>query len=171
MSSEEQALNVTIRPAEDDDFDSIWSIFHSIVIKGETYAYPPETDREGAYELWVEKPQQTFVAEVDSQILGTYYIKPNQPSLGSHVCNCGYMVAEDARGRGIATQMCLHSQEVARSLGYKAMQFNLVVASNEGAVRLWKKLGYEVIGTIPKAFQHRTASFVDAYVMYKWLEQ
>ncbi|MDF1499608.1 MAG: GNAT family N-acetyltransferase [Anaerolineales bacterium] len=160
---------VHIRPYEDADFDAIWLIFESIVSKGETYAYDPDTDRAGAFDLWIKKPQQTFVANVGGEILGTYYIKPNQPGLGAHVCNCGYMVAEPARGQGIATTMCLHSQEIARSLGYQAMQFNLVVSTNEGAVRLWLKLGYEIVGTIPDGFNHVRHGLVDAFVMYKRL--
>jgi ribosomal protein S18 acetylase RimI-like enzyme len=169
MSNHTDPNGISIRAYQRADFDRVWAIFKSIVSKGETYAYDPSTDREGAHQLWIEKPQQTFVAELDGEIVGTYYIKPNQPALGAHVCNCGYMVAEDARGRGIATQMCLHSQEIARELGYKAMQFNLVVSTNEDAVRLWRKLGFEVVGMLPGAFDHSELGFVDAFVMFKWL--
>ncbi|RME86097.1 MAG: GNAT family N-acetyltransferase [Caldilineae bacterium] len=160
---------MNIREATDADFDAIWPIFKSIVSQGDTYAYDPETDRAQAYELWMKKPLRTYVAEHNGRIVGTYYIKPNQPALGAHVCNCGYMVSEEARGQGIATAMCLHSQEEARRLGFRAMQFNLVVATNEGAVRLWQKLGFEIVGRLPKAFRHAHLGFVDAYVMYKWL--
>lgn len=160
-----------IREAHSDDFDAIWDIFHEIVAAGETYAYAPDTTKEQASELWMKAPLKTFVAEEDGQILGTYYIKKNQPGLGSHVCNCGYMTASAARGKGVATQMCVHSQEVALQLGFKAMQFNLVVATNEGAVRLWQQLGFEIVGRLPKAFEHRVRGFVDALVMYKWLEK
>ena len=161
---------ITIRPFEEADFPAVWAIFEPIVRAGRTYAYDPQTDRQGAHELWIEKPQQTFVAEGEGQILGTYYIKPNQPGLGSHVCNCGYMVAEAARVRGVATAMCLHSQNIARSLGFRAMQFNLVVSTNQSAWRLWQKLGYEIVGTLPRAFNHPERGFVDAYVMYRWLD-
>jgi ribosomal protein S18 acetylase RimI-like enzyme len=161
--------NLHIRPFVNADFDAVWSIFESIVSTGETYAYDPSTDREGAYEYWIKKPEQTFVAELDGVIVGTYYLKPNQPALGAHVCNCGYMVAEAARGQGVATAMCLHSQRMATSLGYKAMQFNLVVSTNDQAVRLWQELGYEIVGTIPRAFHHRELGYIDAHVMYKWL--
>ncbi len=105
-----------------------------------------------------------------NKILGTYYIKPNQPALGAHVCNCGYIVAEKARGKGIASEMCSHSQHKALSMGFKAMQYNLVVSTNKGAVRLWKKLGFRIIGTLPRAFRHSQSGFVDAFVMYKQLE-
>lgn len=163
-------MSLIIREAEEADFDSIWEIFQQIVARGETYPYKPDTDRKSAYRLWMEVPAKTFVAEAEHEILGTYYMKPNQPGLGSHVCNCGYMVHKDARGLGVATKMCEHSQEVARDLGFKAMQFNLVVSTNESAVRLWQKLGYEIIGCLPKAFDHMSLGLVDAYVMYKWLQ-
>ena len=158
-----------IRTATEQDFDAIWPIFHEIVAAGETYAYDPNTNREEAHKIWLHTPRQTFVAEVDGRIVGTYYIKTNQAGPGSHVCNCGYMVASRARGLGVATAMCEHSQKVAVELGYQAMQFNFVASSNEGAVRLWHQLGFETVGRLPKAFNHPTKGYVDALVMYKWL--
>jgi ribosomal protein S18 acetylase RimI-like enzyme len=104
-----------------------------------------------------------------NEVLGTYYIKPNQPALGAHVCNCGYIVAKEARGRGIAAEMCQHSQREAISRGFRAMQYNLVVSTNEVAVRLWKRQGFEVVGTLPQAFRHPRLGYVDALVMYKQL--
>jgi L-amino acid N-acyltransferase YncA len=158
-----------IREATIADFDQIWPIFQSIVAAGETYTYPRETTREQAISLWLEAPRKTFVAEENGEILGTYYIKTNQPGGGAHVCNCGYMVSSAARGRGLASSMCEHSQQIARSLGYLAMQFNFVASTNEGALRLWTKLGFETVGRLPKAFNHPTQGYVDAMVMYKWL--
>ena len=158
-----------IREAKPSDHDAIWHIFHEIVSLGETYVFSPETSREEALKIWVEKPTAAYVAILQGAIVGTYYIKPNQPSLGSHVCNCGYMVAEKASGRGVATAMCKHSQVEARRLGFHAMQFNLVVSTNERAVKLWQSLGFEIIGTLPKSFNHKRLGFVDAHVMYKWL--
>ncbi|MCB0165898.1 MAG: GNAT family N-acetyltransferase [Anaerolineae bacterium] len=158
-----------IREATTADFEAIWPIFHEIVSVGETYPYPPDTTHQQAYQIWMEQPHKTFVVEAEEQIVGTYYIKKNQPGLGSHVCNCGYMVSPAARDRGLATAMCLHSQQVAVELGYKAMQFNLVVAANEVAVNLWQKLGFQVVGRVPRAFNHKSHGFVDALVMYKWL--
>jgi ribosomal protein S18 acetylase RimI-like enzyme len=114
-------------------------------------------------------PRKTFVAEDAGEIVGTYYIKTNQTGPGSHVCNCGYMVASKNRGKGIATAMCEHSQKIARELGYKAMQFNFVAASNQGAIRLWNNLGYETVGRLPKAFNHPEKGYIDALVMFKWL--
>lgn len=158
-----------LREATLADFDQIWPIFQEIVAAGETYAYPLDTTREQAIQLWLQTPRKTFVAEEDGKILGTYYLKTNQQGPGDHVCNCGYMVSPKARGRGLATTMCEHSQQVAKSLGYLAMQFNFVASTNEGAVRLWNKLGFETVGRLPKAFNHPSKGFVDALVMYKWL--
>lgn len=158
-----------IREATLDDFDQIWPIFQAIVAAGETYAYPRDTNRKQAIQLWMDTPRKTFVAEENGEILGTYYIKTNQLGGGDHVCNCGYMVSSAARGRGLATNMCEHSQKIAKSLGYQAMQFNLVASTNEGAVRLWTKLGFETVGRLPKAFHHPSKGYVDALVMYQWL--
>jgi ribosomal protein S18 acetylase RimI-like enzyme len=158
-----------IREATIADFDQIWPIFQTVVTAGETYAYPRDTTREQAIRLWLETPRKTFVAEENDEILGTYYIKTNQPGGGDHVCNCGYMVSPAARGRGLASSMCEHSQQIARSLGYLAMQFNFVASTNEGALRLWTKLGFETVGRLPKAFNHPVQGYVDAVVMYKWL--
>lgn len=137
---------------------------------GETYPYARDITKADAHSVWVDAPAATFVVVDDGgDILGTYFIKPNQPALGAHVCNCGYIVSEAARGRGIASEMCRHSQREALSLGFRAMQFNLVVSTNEGAVRLWKSLGFDIIGTLPGAFQHPRFGVTDAHVMYKTL--
>lgn len=161
---------MNIREATKEDWELIWPIFHEIVKAGETYAYETGTTKDQAEKIWLDAPRKTFVFEEDGTILGTYYLKTNQAGPGSHVCNCGYMVSSLARGRGLATSMCEHSQEIALELGYKAMQFNFVASSNEGAVRLWGKLGFETVGRLPKAFNHPAKGFVDALVMYKWLK-
>ena len=158
-----------IRIAEDSDFDSIWPIFHEIVAAGDTYAYEPDTSREDAFRIWMREPRRTYVVEDEGEVLGTYYLKTNQAGPGAHVCNCGYMVAGKARGAGLATAMCEHSQRIAIELGYEAMQFNFVASSNAGAVRLWQKLGFETVGRIPAGFRHPTKGLVDALIMYKWL--
>lgn len=155
------------RIATIDDFDGIWPIFKEIVSAGETYPYPRDTSRTRAERLWMEL--RTYVVEENGVILGTYYIRDNQPGRGSHVCNCGYMVSHKARRRGIGTLMCRHSQDEARKLGYRAMQFNLVVSTNTAAVGLWKKLGFEITGSLPGAFDHPELGYVDAFVMYKKL--
>jgi L-amino acid N-acyltransferase YncA len=160
---------MNIREATAQDFEDIWPIFHEIVSAGETYAYDPRTTREDAFGIWMTQPHKTFVIEEAGTVLGTCYLKRNQPGLGGHVCNCGYMVSAKARGKGLATSLCEHSQKVAVELGYKAMQFNLVVSTNRGAIRLWEKLGFEIVGRLPKAFMHASEGLVDALVMYKWL--
>ena len=160
---------MNIKEATEEGFEKSWPIFDEVVSTGETYAYSRETTRDEAFKIWVETPRKTYVVEIGGQILGTYYIKTNQAGPGSHVCNCGYMVSSIARGKGLATAMCEHSQKIAIGLGYKAMQFNLVASTNEGAVRLWKKLGFETVGRLPKAFNHPSKGYVDALVMYKWL--
>ena len=159
-----------IRKATEADFEKIWPIFQEIVSAGETYAYPQNTSKEEATRLWMQLPRKTYVAEENGQILGTYYIKTNQAGPGSHVCNCGFMVSSKARGKGLGRSMCEHSQKIAIKLGYKAMQFNLVATSNDGAVRLWSRLGFDTVGRLPKAFNHPSKGYVDALVMYKWLE-
>jgi ribosomal protein S18 acetylase RimI-like enzyme len=161
---------ISIREATPRDFDAIWPIFHEIVAAGETYAYATDTTKEQAFALWMETPRCTFVAEEDSAIVGTYYLKTNQGGPGDHVCNCGYMVASAARGRGVARAMCEHSQEVAKTLGYEAIQFNFVVSTNEGAVKLWNRLGFATVGRLPQAFNHPSKGCVDALVMYKRIE-
>lgn len=163
-------IKLKIREATEDDFDEIWPIFHEVVSAGDTYAYPPDTSQQDALKIWIDTPRKTFVIEENNKILGTYYIKTNQNGPGNHVCNCGYMVSSSARGKGIATTMCEHSQDIAQELGYKAMQFNFVATTNEGAVRLWEKLGFETVGRLPKSFNHPEKGLVDALVMYKWLE-
>ncbi|GAA5214096.1 GNAT family N-acetyltransferase [Corallincola platygyrae] len=161
---------IHIREARAEDFELIWPLFQQVAAAGETYGYDRDMSKQEAFRVWMALPRKTYLCEQDGQFLGTYYLKTNQAGPGSHVCNCGYMVAEAARGRGVASAMCEHSQQQAVALGYKAMQFNFVAASNEGAVRLWSKLGYDTVGRLPKAFNHPTLGLVDALVMYKWLE-
>jgi len=162
---------IDIRQFKAGDWKQIWPIIEKIFRAGETYPQPPDTSEDEARRAWTDLPTATYVILDDGRIVGTYYIKPNQPGLGAHVCNCGYMVAEDAWGRGIGTAMCRHSQDEARRLGFRAMQFNLVVSTNERSIRLWRKNGFETIGVLPRAFNHRRAGYVDAWVMYKPLDR
>ena len=160
-----------IRAFEPRDWPSVWRILEPVFRAGETYAFSPEITEAEARHVWIEVPAASFVApDAEGRVLGTYYIKPNQPALGAHVCNCGYVVSEEARGQGIASAMCEHSQAEAKARGFRAMQYNLVVSSNEGAVRLWKKHGFAVIGVLPGAFRHARLGYVDALLMYKQLE-
>lgn len=161
---------MTIRKATTEDWERIWPIFQEVVSAGQTYAYDVETTKEQGQQIWFDVPRATYVFEEGNEILGTYFIKTNQAGPGKHVCNCGYMVAYPARGRGIASKMCRDSQKVAIALGYKAMQFNFVASSNEVAVHLWRKLGFEIVGELPKAFCHPSKGYINAFVMYKWLQ-
>ena len=161
---------LTIRQYAPGDWPALWAIMEPVFRAGETYAYDPAITEAEAQRVWIELPAATYVAVDEAgMLLGTYYIKPNQPGLGAHVCNCGYIVAAAARGQGIASRLCEHSQDEARRLGFRAMQFNLVVSTNTGAVRLWQTLGFPIVGTLPGAFNHPLLGYVDAYVMYKQL--
>lgn len=158
-----------IRPCAPGDADAIWGLLKPTFRAGDTYAVDPAISRDAALAMWVDVPVASYVAEDASVILGTYYIKTNQQGGGAHVCNCGYVTGAAARGRGVASLMCDHSQQVARALGYKAMQFNFVLATNAGAIRLWEKAGFATVGRIPEAFAHPSAGLVDALVMHKHL--
>jgi ribosomal protein S18 acetylase RimI-like enzyme len=160
---------ITIRKFESRDWPAVWQVIEPVFRAGETCAYPPDISEANARNSWIDAHPYTYVAESDALVLGTYYLKPNQPGLGSHVCNAGYIVSEKARGQGIATLMCEHSQSEAIRMGFRAMQFNIVVATNETAVLLWQKLGFEIVGRLPGAFNHSKLGFVDAFVMYKEL--
>ncbi|CAM2838190.1 GNAT family N-acetyltransferase [Vibrio mytili] len=158
-----------IREITQSDFVSFWPTFSAIIQAQETYAFDADMTLDQAFRLWCEMPLKTYVYAENDQVLGSYYIKPNAMGPSRHVCNCGYMVSNAARGKGIARLMCEHSQQVAVDLGFKAMQFNSVVSTNEVAVNLWQKLGFKVVGILPNAYQHGQLGLVDCYVMYKWL--
>jgi ribosomal protein S18 acetylase RimI-like enzyme len=160
---------IQIRPMTPEDFQAFWPIFHAIVASQDSYAYDPALSQDAARQLWLELPLHTLVAEEDGQLLGSYYLKANAAGPGSHVCNAGYMVGPAARGRGVARSMCEHSQRLARDAGFLAMQFNSVVSSNEVAVALWHKLGFDTVGRLPRAYRHGQLGLVDCLVMYKWL--
>lgn len=160
----------SIRPYQESDWPALWALLHATFSTGDTYAYAPDSSEAEVHKAWIDSPAATFVAcAPDGRLLGSYLIKPNQPGLGAHVCNCGYVVAPQAQGQGVASAMCVHSQKQATAMGFLAMQFNLVVSSNQRAVRLWQRLGFAVVGTLPKAFRHQQLGLVDAYVMFKTL--
>jgi len=160
---------VIIRPAEASDDAAIAAIILPTIREGATYTLDPDMSEEAALAYWMGRNKDTFVAEEDGRVVGTYYLRRNQLGGGRHVCNCGYMTLAAARGRGVARRMCEHSMDHARASGYRAMQFNFVVSTNEGAVHLWKSLGFEVVGRLPLAFRHPTAGYVDGLVMYRQL--
>lgn len=136
---------------------------------GDTYTIDSEVSEADAIAYWTSAGKEIFVAEIDGNILGTYYIRPNQAGGGSHVCNCGYMTSSRATGRGIASAMCVHSLEYAKSAGFKGMQYNFVVSTNVGAIRLWKKFDFDIVGRLPKAFLHPSDGYIDALVMFRSL--
>jgi ribosomal protein S18 acetylase RimI-like enzyme len=160
---------LTLRPAAAADDDAIWAILEPTFRAGETYPIPRDISRADALAYWRSPGHSVFVAELGGRIVGTYYLRANNRGGGSHVANCGYMVAPAANGRGVARAMCAHSLELARERGFTAMQFNFVIASNERAVRLWQSSGFEVAGRLPNAFQHPRLGLVDALVMVRAL--
>lgn len=140
-----------------------------IIRAGETYALDRDMTEAEALAYWMGADKETFVAEDKGAIVGTYYFRANQGGGGKHICNCGYMTSAKATGRGIARNMCLHSLDHARALGYRGMQFNFVVSTNERAARLWESLGFGIVGRLPLAFRHPTNGYVDALVMCRAL--
>jgi ribosomal protein S18 acetylase RimI-like enzyme len=164
-----QSMSVTFRPALPEDASAIWAILQPIIRVGEFYALPRDMTQDEAIGYWTGADRETYVAVEGGRVRGTYYLRANQLGGGSHVANCGYATAAEASGRGIGRSMCEHSLEVARIKGFRAMQFNFVVSTNEGAVRLWQALGFEIVGTLPGAFAHPDKGDVDAFVMFRKL--
>jgi L-amino acid N-acyltransferase YncA len=161
---------VQIRLAVAEDSAAIWSIIGPTIRAGETYALDPAMSEADALAYWLGADRETFVAEENGEIIGTYTVRANQAGGGSHVCNCGYMTGDAATGRGVARKMCEHSIGYARVLGFRAMQFNCVVSTNQRAVRLWRSLGFAVVGRLPLAFLHPVQGYVDALVMFRSLD-
>jgi ribosomal protein S18 acetylase RimI-like enzyme len=168
---------LTIRPAQPSDADAIWAILEPIIRAGEVFTTPRDMDRDAALAYWFANNHEVFCAEdVDQDsgkdggdLIGTYFLCPNQPGGGAHVANCGYATAAASQGRGVARAMCLHSLDHAKQRGYRAMQFNFVVATNQRALRLWQSCGFETVGRLLEAFLHPTAGYTDAYIMYRSL--
>lgn len=158
-----------IRPATETDYDAIWDIFAEVIAGGDAYVFEDGMTKTDALAYWFSPGTHTYVAEHHGVVVGTYIFRKNQPGRGSHVANGSYMVSSKARGLGVGLAMGEHSLIEARSAGFIAMQFNMVVATNETAVRLWKRLGFEVVGTLPGAFRHKTLGLVDALVMFRKL--
>jgi ribosomal protein S18 acetylase RimI-like enzyme len=160
---------MNIRKANSRDAEGIWTIIEPVIRAAETYALPRDMSKSAGLAYWMGPDRETFVAEEAGELLGTYFLRPNQLGGGSHVSNCGYITGAKATGRGVARAMCEDSLVRARDRGFRAMQFNLVVSTNERAVRLWKGLGFEVVGVLPGAFCHPQHGDVDALVMYRRL--
>lgn len=158
-----------VREAGEADHDAVWAMLEPVFRAGDTYTVDPDITREAALAYWFGPERRVFVCEDGGDLLGTYYIVRNQKGGGSHVCNCGYVTAEAARGRGVARAMLAHSLEEAPKLGFRAMQYNFVVSTNTRAVETWKRAGFEVVGRLPSAFRHPREGYVDALVMYRSL--
>ena len=160
---------MTIRPADESDANPLWAILEPTIRAGESYTLPRDMKREQALAYWFSPEHTVFIAEREGEVVGSYYLRANQQGGGAHVCNCAYMTGVRASGSGVATAMCAHSLEYARSRGFRAMQFNFVVDSNEAAIHLWEKFGFAIVGRLPKAFLHPVFGYVDALVMYRAL--
>ena len=158
---------ITVRAAGSSDADAIWEIIEPTIRAGETYALPRDMSREQAVAHWFAPENEVFVARENGEVVGTYFLHANQKGGGSHVANCGYITSVGATGRGVARAMCGHSLEHAKTRGFRAMQFNFVVSTNQRAVGLWQSFGFEIVGRLPGAFLHPSAGYVDAFVMYR----
>lgn len=160
-------MGMTIRPATPADDDAIWAILRPAIEAGDSFTADPDGGRDGAFAYWRPPGAANFVAEEGGRILGTSYLRPNQKGGGAHVCNAGYCTAPEARGRGVARALLTHSLDEAKQRGFRAMQYNFVVATNTRAIETWARAGFEVVGRLPGAFRHPKFGFTDALVMYK----
>ncbi|MEP7076579.1 MAG: GNAT family N-acetyltransferase [Acidobacteriota bacterium] len=162
-------MTIEFRKAEDKDKPAIWRIIKAVIAGGDTYVFSPDTSEEEMMAYWFTPDKHNYVAVMDGEVVATFWLRPNQPGLGSHIANAAYMVSPDAHGKGIGKQMAPWSLVEARRLGFTAMQFNFVVKSNEVAIRLWQSVGFEIIGEIPDAFNHKENGLTDALLMYRKL--
>ena len=163
-------VRVEIRLFEESDWPAVWEIWRSVAVAGDTYDYPPDsTEAEGRAFWLLPAPAETWVGVVDGELLGTYHVSANRVGNGDHVANGSYMVAAGARGRGVGRALVEHSLVRARELGYSAMQFNAVVVTNTSALRLYRTLGFIIVGTIPNGFRHRELGMVDFHIMHRFL--
>lgn len=161
----------TIRPARLEDFEEIYDIFRGVLNEGKTYSYTLEEmtpDRSLAY--WISAPgTHCMVADVDGKVVGVAAVRPWRTGRARHVANASFIVHDGYRRMGIARALGLAALEYAKSQGYLAMQFQFVVSINVVAVNLWKSLGFEIVGTLPKVFNHATEGLVDVYIMHRFL--
>ena len=158
-----------IRPATLDDHPALWALVEPVIRAGEEFCVPRDGTIADAFAYWMPPGAEVFVAEDAGEVVGSYFVRANQRGGGAHVANAGYVTARHARGRGIARAMCSHSLAHARARGFRAMQYNFVVSTNERAVRLWQAMGFSIVGRLPGAFAHPTLGDVDALVMYQAL--
>ena len=159
--------SVEVRKARENDRDPVWQIIEAVISGGDTYVFPPDSPRGEMLEYWFDAHKHVYVAEDDGEVVGTFWLKENQPGLGSHIANAAYMVSPDTTGKGIGRTMAEYSIDEARRLGFKAMQFSFVVKSNYAAVKLWQSVGFQIIGEIPDAFDHSINGLTNALIMYR----
>lgn len=163
-------MTLTVRDATRDDWPSIWPIMETVVRAGDTYTYPRDMSEAAAYEAWMGMPGAVVLVALDgAQVVGSAKIVPNQQGPGAHVANASFIVGPAARGRGIGRKLGETALWRARALGFRAMQFNAVVEENTAAVRLWRSLGFDIVGTIPDAFDHPAAGMVGLHIMHRRL--
>lgn len=160
---------LVIRRASASDWPAVWSIFSKVIAGGDTYMIAPETSEADARDYWMGNDVAVYAAFIGDDIVGTYALRTNFKGLGAHVSNAGYMVKPGLYGKGLGARLCKHSLNEARAAGYSAMQFNAVVSTNTRAVALWQRMGFQIVGTIPSAFNHRTLGLVDIHVMHRFL--
>lgn len=168
MTDSEQP-RIEFRAAIEADKPAIWQIIKAVIATGDTYVYPPDSTEDEMMTTWFLPEKHNYVAVIDGEVVATFWLRANQPGLGSHVANAAYMVSPAARGLGIGKKAALWSLDEARRLGFTAMQFNFVVKSNANAVKLWQDIGFEIIGEIPDAFDHAQNGLTNAYIMYRKL--
>ncbi|MBA4491286.1 GNAT family N-acetyltransferase [Paracoccus sp. S1E-3] len=166
MAADAKPASVRIRPAESRDHDAIWSILEPVYRAGETYAVDRDITREAALADWFAAPFSSFVAELEDRVLGVSHVGANRPGGGNHIANASFATLPAARGQGVAGALIGHAKAWAREQGFRGMQFNFVVATNDDAVHSWKKAGFAVVGRLPGVFLHPTHGYVDALVMY-----
>ncbi|MCA8878601.1 MAG: GNAT family N-acetyltransferase [Rhodobacteraceae bacterium] len=159
-------MTVHIRPYDARDAATVTRILVAAFRPGDTYTVDPAISPDDALAYWCAPEKTVFVAETD-RVLGTYCLRRNQAGGGAHVCNAGFVTDPAARGQGVASAMLTHALDTARAQGYRAMQFNFVVSTNEGAIRLWTRAGFATVGRLPGAFRHPREGYVDALVMYR----
>lgn len=159
---------IVVRKAQESDRSAVWRIIKEVLAGGDTYVYPPDSSKNDMLAYWFAAGKNTYVAEIDDKVVATFWMKANQPGLGSHIANAAYMVSSDARGKGVGKHIALWSLDEARRMGFTAMQFNFVVKTNP-AVKLWQDIGFEIIGEIPDAFNSSKTGLTNAYIMYRKL--
>lgn len=162
-------MTLIVRPIGADEFDKVWPIFEAIIREGRTYSYAPDLAFEESRDIWCAPEKTPYIAEVDGEPVGTFYLRSNQLGLGDHIANGGFMVAKEHLGKGYGTQMGQMMVDEAKRRGYYGMQFNFIVDDNEPSLRIWKRLGFEIVGTVPDAFRHSEKGMMPVHIMFKRL--